>query len=41
MLAEVSPFLDRECTNGACILVLVLGVIIAYSLFKPKEDHDD
>jgi len=33
---DASPFLDRDVTTGACILMFVLGVVVV-RMFKGKD----
>ena len=36
-----SPFLDRDVTNGASLLVFILGLLLAIYLFKDKETESE
>lgn len=36
-LADASPFLDRDVTYGAMLLVFLLGVFVSHLLVRGKE----
>ena len=38
-LADASPFLDRDVTHGAMLVVFLLGVFVSHLLYRSKEDN--
>ncbi len=39
-IADASPFLDRDVTYGAMILVFLLGVGVSYLISRRNESNE-
>ena len=40
-LADASPFLDRDVTNGAALVVFLLGMFVSHLLLKKADNGQE